>query len=37
MFLMGAAQAELSWVSSEQNVKRLKKLIACRHMEEAYR
>ena len=37
MFLMGATQPELSWVSSEQNVKRLKKLIACRHMEEAYR
>ena len=37
MFLMGAAQPELSWVSSKQNVKRLKKLIACRHMEEAYR
>lgn len=37
MFLMGVKQPELSWVSSDQNVKRLKKLIACRHMEEAYR
>ena len=37
MFLMGVTRPELSWVSSEQNMKRLKKLIACRHMEEAYR
>ncbi len=37
MFLMGIKQPELSWVSSEQNANRLKKLIACRHMEEAYR
>lgn len=37
MFLMGVKQPELSWVSSDQNVKRLKKLIAYRHMEEAYR
>lgn len=37
MFLMGVKQPELSWVSSEQNANRLKKLIACRHMEEAYR
>ena len=37
MFLMGVKQPELSWVSSEQNVKRLKKLLVCRHMEESYR
>lgn len=37
MFLMGAVNQQLSWVSSEQNIQRLKKLIACKHMQEAYR
>ncbi len=36
MFLMGAANPAMSWVSSEQNIKRLQKLLQCRHMERSY-